>query len=334
MEIQLYVDMSMLVVVEGAGLRHSLSMNPQCIHSRRLPRADSFFSAAAIVASVSGKDSRNASRHSMASSMAPSSAFTLIELLVVIAIIAILAAMLLPVLSKAKERAFAIQCVSNNRQLGLALHMYVGDNNDHVPPNRPTGNSSWCNGILSWAADNSDNTNTFNLSQSLLGPYIGQSVAIFKCPGDIYTCTEGGAIMPRVRSCSMNGFVDSTSYAVTTAPFDYSSYRGYVKMSDISSQSPGPADLFVYLDEHGDTIDDACFITDPIKPTYIYNVPASYHNRATGFAFADGHAEIHHWLNATTDQPVTKVYRPGEWLYEANGSPDIQWLQTHATAHR
>src|SRR5262245_11995632 len=85
-----------------------------------------------VVAAFETRSSRIAARLNQTHSVTLP-AFTLIELLVVIAIIAILAALLLPVLSGAKERGRRIKCVSNQRQLQTAWHMFIDDNEDRLP---------------------------------------------------------------------------------------------------------------------------------------------------------------------------------------------------------
>jgi prepilin-type N-terminal cleavage/methylation domain-containing protein len=93
--------------------------------------------------------------------------FTLIELLVVIAIIAVLASLLLPTLGRAKRSALSTACLNNLHQIGLALDLYVQENNDRLP---------------SCAELPSVNTNLPSLS-TVLGPYL-KTRAVFKCPED------------------------------------------------------------------------------------------------------------------------------------------------------
>jgi prepilin-type N-terminal cleavage/methylation domain-containing protein/prepilin-type processing-associated H-X9-DG protein len=283
--------------------------------------------------------------------------FTLIELLVVIAIIAILAAMLIPALSKAKQKAQGIGCMNNHRQLGLAWRMYAEDANDILTyastsglVNNPHDVYAWSGAHMDFDPNNRANWDpSVDMIKRPLWKYV-KTQTVFKCPSDHSTVTVNGVAKPRLLTMSMNLYVGGFA-PPPTDPSPYgndggwsfaAAYSIYSKLSLINGVSP-PSKIFIFLDMREDRVNWSNFMTDmtgymPSNPgayKFTSDMPAFYHSNAGGFSFADGHSEIKRWLDSRTLLPLQDGGNPtGVASTPSPNNPDVAWLQDHSTRQK
>jgi hypothetical protein len=226
--------------------------------------------------------------------------------------------------------------------------MYCNDANGLLPFNDNTGDEpaspnpnvdpQWCPGRMD-QGNGTQPTNALWIQSGQIYPYVKQT-GIYHCPADVSTADGNGGVYPkggkgglRVRSMSMNGYINgpTASYGGFT-----SGCIIYKKESQLAN--PGPANLWLLTDENPYGINDAFFINNPSngknppEATAWTDCPASYHNRAGGLNFCDGHAIIHKWTDSTV---LNWNYASTGTAYpSAPGSSDLDWLLSQTTAYK
>lgn len=270
-----------------------------------------------------------------------SRAFTLVELLVVIAVVAILATLLTAALGRAKSKGHSITCLNYERQLVIAWHVYADENEGRVARNYGISRTlqtvadgtyeNWVNNVLDWSTDPM-NTNIALLFAGGIGPYLSGQRNVYRCPADSVVSDAQSSLGwdSRVRSYSMNAMIgDAGEFTMGGYNTNNPSYRQFFALTEI----PQPSDIFVFIEEHPDTIRDGYFLNNAYAHQWT-DLPASYHNGGANLVFADGHAEYQKWKVSSTRVPPQPLAFDPNHVLEGPERRDFYWLMQRTSVRR
>ncbi|MDX1952890.1 MAG: hypothetical protein SFY81_11970 [Verrucomicrobiota bacterium] len=200
-------------------------------------------------------------------------------------------------------------CQNNARQLTKAWQTYANDHDGRLVLNQTLLGQSWV------APAEESATDLKSLEEGLLWPYLKNSPQSYRCPAD----RNGSQIeeKPRVRSFSMNILMGNSSSS-TGNPWVYTRKSPYSNQSQIQK----PAEAFVFIGEHRNSIDDGGFWVDPDNAHWI-DLPGPRHLGKEPVSYADGSVESRHW----TDPAILSGCCSDPCGNQSLNSPDLAWLQ-------
>jgi len=241
--------------------------------------------------------------------------FTLVELLVVIAIIALLMGILMPALSRVRDQAQTIVCRSNLKNLALGWVMYVDDNEGNLVE----GELGWAKTACGQQGNDFIEQEKNGIKKGGLWPYIND-LGVYHCPADRAIKDEfdtSNCSRPIFRSYAISGGMNG----------NHSKYLPGVEVK-IFVNIKNPAEKYVFVEEdHVNKDNWGSWILDPGADKW-WDGMAILHNKKACLAFADGHAEIHTWVDKSTIEEMGKQHLQGV-TPAANEGEDLKYMQDH-----